>query len=29
VPKNDPDKGKIEIVIGRLAELRIVDKKQE
>ena len=27
VPKNDPDKGKIEIVIGRLAELRIVDKK--
>jgi DNA-directed RNA polymerase subunit beta' len=27
VPKNDPDKGKIDIVIGRLAELRIVDKK--
>jgi DNA-directed RNA polymerase subunit beta' len=27
VPKNDPDKGKIDIVIGRLAELRIIDKK--
>ena len=27
VPKNDPDKGKIDVVIGRLAELRIVDKK--
>ena len=27
VPKNDIDKGKIEIVIGRLAELRIVDRK--
>jgi len=27
VPKKDPDKGKIEIVIGRLAELRIIDKK--
>jgi DNA-directed RNA polymerase subunit beta' len=27
VPKNDADKGKIDIVIGRLAELRIVDKK--
>jgi DNA-directed RNA polymerase subunit beta' len=27
VPKKDPDKGNVEIVIGRLAELRIVDKK--
>jgi DNA-directed RNA polymerase subunit beta' len=27
VPKKDPDKGDIDIVIGRLAELRIVDKK--
>ncbi|HVN57457.1 MAG TPA: DNA-directed RNA polymerase subunit beta' [Bacteroidales bacterium] len=27
VPKKDPDKGKIDIVIGRLAELRIIDKK--
>jgi DNA-directed RNA polymerase subunit beta' len=27
VPKTDADKGKIDIVIGRLAELRIVDKK--
>ncbi len=27
VPKSDPEKGDIEIVIGRLAELRIVDKK--
>ena len=27
VPKNDPDKGKIDVVIGRLAELRIIDKK--
>jgi DNA-directed RNA polymerase subunit beta' len=27
VPKNDSDKGSIDIVIGRLAELRIVDKK--
>jgi DNA-directed RNA polymerase subunit beta' len=27
VPKNDPEKGKISVVIGRLGELRIVDKK--
>jgi DNA-directed RNA polymerase subunit beta' len=27
VPKKDPEKGDIDIVIGRLAELRIVDKK--
>jgi DNA-directed RNA polymerase subunit beta' len=27
VPKKDPEKGAIEIVIGRLAELRIIDKK--
>ncbi|HLN19629.1 MAG TPA: DNA-directed RNA polymerase subunit beta' [Bacteroidales bacterium] len=27
VPKKDVDKGDIEIVIGRLAELRIIDKK--
>ncbi|HPC99224.1 MAG TPA: DNA-directed RNA polymerase subunit beta' [Bacteroidales bacterium] len=27
VEKKDPEKGKIDIVIGRLAELRIVDKK--
>lgn len=27
VVKNDPDKGKMDIVIGRLGELRIVDKK--
>jgi DNA-directed RNA polymerase subunit beta' len=27
VPKKDVDKGNVEIVIGRLAELRIVDKK--
>jgi DNA-directed RNA polymerase subunit beta' len=27
VPKKDSDKGNIDIVIGRLAELRIVDKK--
>jgi DNA-directed RNA polymerase subunit beta' len=27
VPKKDIDKGNVEIVIGRLAELRIVDKK--
>ncbi|MCU0457437.1 MAG: DNA-directed RNA polymerase subunit beta', partial [Bacteroidales bacterium] len=27
VPKKDPEKGNIEIVIGRLAELRIIDKK--
>jgi DNA-directed RNA polymerase subunit beta' len=27
VPKKDPEKGDIEIVIGRLAELRIIDKK--
>jgi DNA-directed RNA polymerase subunit beta' len=27
VAKNDPEKGTIDIVIGRLAELRIVDKK--
>jgi DNA-directed RNA polymerase subunit beta' len=27
VPKKDPEKGEIEIVIGRLAELRIIDKK--
>jgi DNA-directed RNA polymerase subunit beta' len=27
VVKNDPEKGNIDIVIGRLAELRIVDKK--
>ncbi len=27
VPKKDPDKGEIDIVIGRLAELRIIDKK--
>ena len=27
VPKKDPDKGKIDVVIGRLAELRIIDKK--
>ena len=27
VPKKDPEKGDIEIVIGRLGELRIVDKK--
>jgi DNA-directed RNA polymerase subunit beta' len=27
VPKNDAEKGDIEIVIGRLAEIRIVDKK--
>jgi DNA-directed RNA polymerase subunit beta' len=27
VPKKDPDKGKLDIVIGRLAELRITDKK--
>jgi DNA-directed RNA polymerase subunit beta' len=26
VPKKDPEKGDIEIVIGRLAELRIIDK---
>ena len=27
VPKKDPEKGDIDIVIGRLAELRIIDKK--
>jgi DNA-directed RNA polymerase subunit beta' len=27
VPKKDPEKGNIDIVIGRLAELRIIDKK--
>jgi DNA-directed RNA polymerase subunit beta' len=27
VAKNDPEKGQIDVVIGRLAELRIVDKK--
>jgi DNA-directed RNA polymerase subunit beta' len=27
VPKTDPEKGKVSIVIGRLGELRIVDKK--
>jgi DNA-directed RNA polymerase subunit beta' len=27
VPRKDPEKGDIEIVIGRLAELRIIDKK--
>jgi DNA-directed RNA polymerase subunit beta' len=27
VPKKDPEKGTIDIVIGRLAELRIIDKK--
>jgi len=27
VPKADPEKGEIDIVIGRLAELRIIDKK--
>ncbi|MCK7534520.1 MAG: hypothetical protein MZV63_27685 [Marinilabiliales bacterium] len=27
VPKKDPEKGKVDIVIGRLGELRIVDKK--
>jgi len=27
VPKNDPEKGDIDVVIGRLAELRIIDKK--
>ncbi len=27
VTKTDPDKGKIDVVIGRLGELRIVDKK--
>jgi len=27
VAKNDPEKGMIDVVIGRLAELRIVDKK--
>jgi DNA-directed RNA polymerase subunit beta' len=27
VPKKDQDKGKIDVVIGRLAELRIIDKK--
>jgi len=27
VPKKDPEKGEIDIVIGRLAELRIIDKK--
>lgn len=27
VPRKDPEKGEIDIVIGRLAELRIIDKK--
>ncbi len=27
VPKKDPEKGDIDIVLGRLAELRIIDKK--
>ncbi|MDX9726133.1 MAG: DNA-directed RNA polymerase subunit beta' [Bacteroidales bacterium] len=27
VPKKDPEKGEIDIVIGRLAEMRIIDKK--
>jgi DNA-directed RNA polymerase subunit beta' len=27
VPKKDPEKGEIDIVLGRLAELRIIDKK--
>jgi DNA-directed RNA polymerase subunit beta' len=27
VPKKDPEKGNIDVVIGRLAELRIIDKK--
>jgi DNA-directed RNA polymerase subunit beta' len=27
VPKKDPEKGDIDVVIGRLAELRIIDKK--
>jgi len=27
VPKTDPERGEIDIVIGRLAELRVIDKK--